>query len=106
MMQNFAMKGWAGFATSQHTQRQMTGFVEFVCVQSPVTWKLLVTQLLGIKTAFYTHLLSKMYMKIPKLYLATATAQQLGKVVGSKWQWVAQSAAVNLLPIYLPFHAG
>lgn len=81
----FCNEGLGGIATSQHTQGQMTGFVEFVCVQSPVTWKLPVTQLLGIKTAFYTHLLSKMYIKIPELYLATATAQQqLGKVVGSR----------------------
>ena len=100
-MQNFAMKGWAGFATSQHTQRQMTGFVEFVCVQSPVTWKLLVTQLLGIKTAFYTHLLSKMYMKIPKLYLATATAQQLGKVVGSGSGWRSLQRLIFFLSTFL-----
>ena len=59
------------------------------------------TQLLGIKTAFYTHLLSKMYMKIPKLYLATATAQQLGKVVGSGSGWRSLQRLIFFLSTFL-----
>ena len=54
-----------------------------------------------IKTAFYTHLLSKMYMKIPKLYLATATAQQLGKVVGSGSGWRSLQRLIFFLSTFL-----